>query len=75
MKVERENFLTLVQTTESKALRHYFFGERAASKIPDVPEDTPKRPIKSAAVVGAGTMGGGIAMNLPTPEYRSSSWR
>ena len=64
MKVERENFLALVQTTESKALRHYFFGERAAAKIPDVPEDTPKRPIKSAAVVGAGTMGGGIAMNF-----------
>ena len=64
MKVERENFLALVQTTESKALRHYFFGERAASKIPDVPEETPKRPIKSAAVVGAGTMGGGIAMNF-----------
>ena len=64
MKVERENFLALVQTTESKALRHYFFGERAASKISDVPEETPKRPIKSAAVVGAGTMGGGIAMNF-----------
>ena len=64
MKVERDNFLALVQTTESKALRHYFFGERAASKIPDVPEDTPKRPIQSAAVVGAGTMGGGIAMNF-----------
>jgi 3-hydroxyacyl-CoA dehydrogenase len=64
MKVERENFLMLVQTTESKALRHYFFGERAAAKIPDVPEDTPKRPIRSAAVVGAGTMGGGIAMNF-----------
>jgi 3-hydroxyacyl-CoA dehydrogenase len=64
MKVERENFLALVQTTESKALRHYFFGERAAAKIPDVPDDTPKRPIKSAAVIGAGTMGGGIAMNF-----------
>jgi 3-hydroxyacyl-CoA dehydrogenase len=64
MKVERENFLALVQTTESKALRHYFFGERAAAKIPDVPEETPKRPIKSAAVIGAGTMGGGIAMNF-----------
>jgi len=64
VKVERENFLALMQTTESKALRHFFFGERAASKIPDVPEDTPKRPIKSAAIVGAGTMGGGIAMNF-----------
>ena len=64
LKVERENFLALMQTTESKALRHFFFGERAASKIPDVPEDTPKRAIKSAAIIGAGTMGGGIAMNF-----------
>ena len=64
MKVERDAFLMLVQTTESKALRHYFFSERAAAKIPDVPEDTPKRPIATAAVVGAGTMGGGIAMNF-----------
>ncbi|MGP1676735.1 MAG: 3-hydroxyacyl-CoA dehydrogenase NAD-binding domain-containing protein [Burkholderiales bacterium] len=64
LKVERENFLALMQTTESKALRHFFFGERAASKIPDVPDDTPKRPIKSAAIIGAGTMGGGIAMNF-----------
>jgi 3-hydroxyacyl-CoA dehydrogenase len=64
LKVERENFIALVQTTESKALRHYFFGERAAAKIPDVPEETPKRSIKSAAVIGAGTMGGGIAMNF-----------
>jgi 3-hydroxyacyl-CoA dehydrogenase len=64
LKVERENFLALMQTTESKALRHFFFGERAASKIPDVPEDTPKRSIKSAAIIGAGTMGGGIAMNF-----------
>src|SRR5476649_1958652 len=46
LKVERENFLALMQTTESKALRHFFFGERAASKMPDVQEDTPKRPIK-----------------------------
>jgi len=61
---ERSLFIELVQTTESKALRHAFFGERAASKIPDVPEDTPTRAIKSAAVIGAGTMGGGIAMNF-----------
>jgi 3-hydroxyacyl-CoA dehydrogenase len=64
LKFERENFLALMQTTESRALRHFFFGERAASKIPDVPEDTPKRPIKAAAIIGAGTMGGGIAMNF-----------
>ncbi len=61
---ERDAFLALVQTPESRALRHAFFAERAASKIPDVPEDTPTRPIRSAAVIGAGTMGGGIAMNF-----------
>jgi 3-hydroxyacyl-CoA dehydrogenase len=64
LKFERSLFVELVQTTESRALRHAFFGERAASKIPDVPADTPTRPIKSAAVIGAGTMGGGIAMNF-----------
>jgi 3-hydroxyacyl-CoA dehydrogenase len=64
LRIERELFLHLVQTPESRALRHAFFAERAASKIPDVPEDTPARPVKLAAVVGAGTMGGGIAMNF-----------
>ena len=48
---------------ESKALRHLFFAEREAAKVPDVPKDTPAADIKRAAVVGAGTMGGGIAMN------------
>jgi 3-hydroxyacyl-CoA dehydrogenase len=61
-KVERERFAHLVNTPESKALRHMFFAERQTSKIPDVPEDTPARPINKAAVIGAGTMGGGIAM-------------
>ncbi|MGX4643020.1 3-hydroxyacyl-CoA dehydrogenase NAD-binding domain-containing protein [Massilia sp. SYSU DXS3249] len=64
LKFERERFLALAQTTESKALRHAFFAERAAGKIPDVPADTPTRSIERAAVVGAGTMGGGIAMNF-----------
>ncbi|HET7825849.1 MAG TPA: 3-hydroxyacyl-CoA dehydrogenase NAD-binding domain-containing protein [Anaeromyxobacter sp.] len=64
LRLEREAFLALVQTPESRALRHAFFAERAASKIPDVPEDTPTRPIRTAAVIGAGTMGGGIAMNF-----------
>lgn len=64
LKTERDLFLSLVQTSESKALRHAFFAERAASKIPDVPADTPLRTIRSAAVIGAGTMGGGIAMNF-----------
>jgi 3-hydroxyacyl-CoA dehydrogenase len=64
MKFERERFLHLIQTTESKALRHAFFAERVASKVPDVPADTPTRAIKQAAIIGAGTMGGGIAMNF-----------
>ena len=63
-KVERERFAHLVNTTESAALRHAFFAERQTTKIPDVPEDTPARPIKHAAVIGAGTMGGGIAMSF-----------
>jgi 3-hydroxyacyl-CoA dehydrogenase len=64
LRTERELFLQLIDSPESKALRHAFFAERAASKIPDVPEDTPTRPVRSAAVIGAGTMGGGIAMNF-----------
>ena len=64
MRFERDTFLALMTTPESKALRHAFFGERAASKIPDVPEDTPQRKIEKVAVIGAGTMGGGISMNF-----------
>jgi len=63
-KFERERFMVLVEGIESKAMRHMFFAERQTAKIPDVPEDTPVRPIRSAAVIGAGTMGGGIAMNF-----------
>ena len=61
---ERGHFLSLMMTPESKALRHAFFGERAASKIPDVPEDTALRTIATVGVIGAGTMGGGISMNF-----------
>ncbi len=64
LKFERELFTQLVQTPESRALRHAFFAERAAAKIPDVPENTPARKVASVAVIGAGTMGGGIAMNF-----------
>ncbi|MDY0747840.1 3-hydroxyacyl-CoA dehydrogenase NAD-binding domain-containing protein [Paucibacter sp. R3-3] len=64
IKAEREGFVALMQTPESKALRHAFFAERAASKIADVPEDTPQRTIAKVAVIGAGTMGGGISMNF-----------
>lgn len=64
MAFEREIFINLMWTSECRSLRHLFVAERAASKIPDVPEDTPKRDIKSVAIIGAGTMGGGIAMNF-----------
>ena len=64
MAYERAAFAALMFTPESKALRHAFFGERAASKIADVPHDTPQRAVRSVAVIGAGTMGGGIAMNF-----------
>ena len=64
MRLERELFTNLMWTPESRALRHIFMAERAASKIPDVPADTPQRAIDSIAVIGAGTMGGGIAMNF-----------
>ena len=64
MVLEREIFMALMLTPECKALRHAFFGERAASKIPDVPEDTAVRTVAKVAVIGAGTMGGGISMNF-----------
>ena len=61
---EREIFINLMWTPECRALRHLFMADRAASKIPDVAEDTPKREIARVAVIGAGTMGGGISMNF-----------
>ncbi|HLB14792.1 MAG TPA: 3-hydroxyacyl-CoA dehydrogenase NAD-binding domain-containing protein [Burkholderiales bacterium] len=61
-KFERERYEQLVASIESKAMRHAFFAERAAAKIPDVPDATPTREIAKVAIVGAGTMGGGIAM-------------
>ncbi len=62
--LERIAFVDLLNSTASKALRHVFFATRAAAKIPDVPSSTPQRAVKSVAVIGAGTMGGGIAMNF-----------
>ena len=64
IKAEREAFVQLIQSTESLALRHIFFSERAVSQIPDVPKTTPTRNVETAAVLGAGTMGSGIAMCL-----------
>jgi 3-hydroxyacyl-CoA dehydrogenase len=61
---ERQLFTELMTTPVSRALRHLFFAERAAAKIADVPESTSTREIKAAAIIGAGTMGGGIAINF-----------
>ncbi len=61
-KRERELFADCVTSTESRALVHMFFADREAAKVPDVPKDTPVAKIQRAAVIGAGTMGGGIAM-------------
>ena len=64
IEAEREAFALLIQTAESKALRHAFFGERAASKIADIGPEVALRDIKRVGVIGAGTMGGGISMNF-----------
>ena len=64
MRLELVTFQNLMLTPESRALRHLFVAERATTKIPDVPADTPVRDVKKLAVIGAGTMGGGIAMNF-----------
>src|SRR3989442_5427383 len=61
---ERELFVETLNSPESKAQRYFFFAEREAAKIPDVPAETPAAEIRKAAVIGAGTMGGGIAMNF-----------
>jgi 3-hydroxyacyl-CoA dehydrogenase len=64
VKKERELFTKLMTGTQSAAMRHYFFAERAANKIDDVPADTPLIDIAKVGIIGAGTMGGGIAMNF-----------
>jgi len=64
MEAEREIFTNLMWTPECRALRHLFVAQRATTKIADVPADTPVREVKSVAVIGAGTMGGGISMNF-----------
>jgi 3-hydroxyacyl-CoA dehydrogenase len=61
---ERAIFIERMQSPESKALRHAFFAERAAARIPDLPESTPTRPMARAGVIGFGTMGSGIAIAL-----------
>ena len=64
LKRERDLFMELMASHESRALRHLFFAERAASKIPDIGDEVQARPVAKLAVIGAGTMGGGITMNF-----------
>ena len=64
LRTEREAFALLMASDESRALRHRFLAERAAAKLPDVPAGTPVRPLAEVAVIGAGTMGSGIAMTF-----------
>lgn len=61
---ERELFVKLLNGTQAKAQRYLFTAERAVEKIPDIPAETPTKVIRSVGIVGAGTMGGGIAMNF-----------
>lgn len=68
--VERKLFEECLSSSQAKALMHVFFAEREAAKIPDIPKDTPVIPVKTAGVVGAGTMGGGIAMVLANAGIR-----
>ncbi|HMM14254.1 MAG TPA: 3-hydroxyacyl-CoA dehydrogenase NAD-binding domain-containing protein [Parvibaculum sp.] len=64
IKVEQKLFRELVTGTQSAAQRHVFFAERQVWKLPDVPADTPIIPVNKVGIIGAGTMGGGIAMNF-----------
>jgi 3-hydroxyacyl-CoA dehydrogenase len=64
LKTEGKLFMELMTGPQSAAQRYYFFAERAANKIPDIPQDTPLIDVQKVGVLGAGTMGGGIAMNF-----------
>ncbi len=64
IQAERERFMTLVSGAKSEAQRYYFFAERQANKIPDVPKETETIAIEKVGMIGAGTMGGGISMNF-----------
>src|SRR5499427_5736930 len=64
VEAERKLFTECLFSDQSKAMIHVFFGEREVAKVPDVPKETPTIPVNTAAVIGAGTMGGGIAMNF-----------
>jgi 3-hydroxyacyl-CoA dehydrogenase len=61
---ERELFLQCAQNSQSKAMQHVFFAERKAANVPNLDKNVAKRDVKTVAIIGAGTMGGGIAMNF-----------
>ena len=64
IKVERDLFIKLISGNQSAAQRYFFFAQRQVAKIPDIPKDTELLNIKKVGIIGAGTMGGGIAMNF-----------
>ena len=68
IKVERDLFLKLVTGNQSAAQRYFFFSQRQVTKIPDIPKETEKLQIKKVGIIGAGTMGGGIAMNFANAD-------
>ena len=70
LKVERDLFMKLMTGSQSAAQRYVFFAERQVAKIPDIPKDTPQLDIKKVGIIGAGTMGGGIAMNFVNAGYQ-----
>ena len=72
LKFERERFDLLVNGVESKAMRHLFFAERSAARVQGVAQETVRRPIQHVAVLGAGTMGGGIAMSFANAGFKVS---
>jgi len=69
LRIERAAFIELMNTPESRALRHVFAAERAAGKVDGLPADTPLREVRRIGVIGAGTMGGGIAMSFANAAY------
>ena len=64
IKIEKDLFLKLITGNQSAAQRYFFFSQRQVAKIPDIPKETEKKEIKEIGIIGAGTMGGGIAMNF-----------
>lgn len=70
MKVERELFTKLITGQQSAAQRHVFFAERQVWKVPGIPKETPTIPVEKVGIIGAGTMGGGIAMNFASAGFQ-----